>query len=159
MSNIFDKWNNQIGSSFAEEVEEYDKGEQKERVEIPYGRYEVRIEKMELKECKSEKSFGQPLLYVKFRILDGEYKNNFIHMNQVVFKPYSMHVANNFLKSLGTNFEIKFDGNFGRYNDLILDIKEFISNQGYEYLLNYDQSKSGFKEYIIEEIYEDSLPF
>lgn len=157
---IFDKWNSQVnGSALADEVRELDENSgQTDYKEVPYGEYEVKVEKMELKECQSDANKGLPMLSIQFRILEGEFKNSCIFMNQLVFKSYPLHVANEFLRSLDSGIEVEFDGNYARYNDLILDICENINNNGLEYLLDYSQTKKGYNQFKIVEIYDD-LPF
>ena len=50
---IFDKWNEQIdGAKMAQEVKEVEKNGA-EYKEVPVGEYEVKVEKMELRESKS----------------------------------------------------------------------------------------------------------
>ncbi|SHF52095.1 DUF669 domain-containing protein, partial [Caloramator proteoclasticus] len=89
--------------------------------EVPFGTYEVKIEKMELVESKT----GKPMLTCWMRILEGEYKNSIIFMNQVLSTAYGIHTANEFLRSLDSGIEVEFES-FSQYNDLILDIHEAI---------------------------------
>ena len=116
--------------------------------EVPTGNYEVKIEKLELKESKTNK----PMVSIWFKILDGEYKNSLIFMNQLVDEGFKINIMNEFLKSLESDMEIYFDS-FKQYNDLLLDIHECIDGK-LEYLLEYGENKKGYKTYKIKEIFE-----
>lgn len=146
---IFDKWNEQIdGAKMAEEVKEVEKNGGGEYKEVPVGEYEVKIEKMELKESKS----GAPMVSVMFRILDGEFKKSCLFMNQVVTQPFQIHIANLFLRSLDTDINVDFDGNYAHYNDMILDVFEAVDKDKLEFLLNYGENR-GYKTFKIKEVY------
>lgn len=114
--------------------------------EIPYGMYEVGIEKMELKESKK----GQPMVSVWFRIINGDYENSMLFMNQVVTKPFQIHICNQFLKSLKTGMEIDFKS----YSDYARLIEEVYSEaEKHEYALDYGEKK-GYKTFTITEVFE-----
>lgn len=148
---IFDKWNSSIdGKGLVEDVKEVEKnGGTGEYKEVPHGRYEVKIDKMELKESKK----GDPMLSVWFKILEGEFKGSYIFMNQVILQGFQIHVANEFLKSLQTSILVEFDGDYAHYNDVILDIMEEIDGKS-EFALNYSQNKKGYNTFKIEEVYD-----
>lgn len=145
---IFEKWNNQIDTkSLAEEVKEVGKNDV-DYPEIPHGEYIVKIDKMELKESKNT---GNPMLSVWFKIVDGEFKDKFIFMNQVINQPFQIHLANNFLKRLDSGLEVEFK-DYEQYNNLILDIHEEINGK-LEYLLKYGERR-GYNTFEILEIYD-----
>ena len=145
---IFEKWNNQIDTkSLAEEVKEVGKNDV-DYPEIPHGEYIVKIDKMELKESKNT---GNPMLSVWFKIVDGEFKDKFIFMNQVINQPFQIHLANNFLKRLDSGLEVECK-DYEQYNNLILDIHEEINGK-LEYLLKYGERR-GYNTFEILEIYD-----
>lgn len=145
---IFDKWNEQInGEEMAKEVKKVAENSGDYR-EVPVGEYEVKVEKMELKESRS----GAPMLAIQFRILDGEFKNSCLFMNQVVTQPFQIHIANQFMKSLGSGVDVDFDGNYEHYNNTILDVFEAIDREKLEFLLSYTERK-GFPNYRIKEVF------
>ena len=115
--------------------------------EVPLGTYEVAITKLELGESKK----SDPMVKVWFKILEGEFKNSIIFMNQVVTKGFQIHIANEFLRSLGTNIDIHFES-FSQYANLIADVYEAV-NGNFEYALEYGESK-GFNTFEITEIFE-----
>ena len=146
---IFDKWNEQIdGKKMAEEVKEVEKNGGGDYKEVPVGEYEVKVEKMELKESKS----GAPMVSVMFRILDGEFKNSCLFMNRVVTQPFQISIMNSFLRSLDTEIDVTFDGNYAHYNDMILDVFEAVDKDKLEFLISYTESK-GYPRYKIKEVY------
>lgn len=116
--------------------------------EVPYGTYEVSIDKMELKESKTNK----PMLSIWFKILDGEYKNSLIFYNQVLHTGFGIHNANEFLRSLESGLNVEFKS-FKQYNNLIMDIHEAIDGV-LEFALEYSEGKNGFKNYKITDIFE-----
>lgn len=131
--------------------------------QVPYGKYEVKIDKMELGETgPKSKNPGAPMLKVQFRILTGEFKNSCIFMNQVITQAFQLHLAMDFLKSLDSGIDITFDS-FMQFSDLILDVHEAI-NDVLEYALDYSETSKGYKKFEITEVFDvdtdkDDLPF
>ena len=148
---IFDKWNKAIdGEGLAKDVKEVEKnGGTANFEEVPTGEYEVKIDKMELKES----SKGDPMFSCWFKIVEGERKNSLIFMNQVITRDFQIHIVNEFLRSLGTEMAVEFDGNYEHYNNLIMDVMELIDGKN-EFLLDYSENKKGFKQYKIKEIFD-----
>lgn len=114
--------------------------------EVPHGEYEVTVEKMELTQSKK----GDPMLSVWFKILEGEYKNSRIFMNQLVRDGFGIHMANEFMRTLETDIEIEFNG-YGDYNDLILDV--FEAMDGAEFALEYGENNKGYNTFKVLEIF------
>ena len=50
---------------------------------IPAGKYEVKLESMEIKGTKADPN--RPMLAVSFKILSGEFKNQRLFMNRVLY--------------------------------------------------------------------------
>ena len=113
--------------------------------EIPHGKYEVEVNKMELKKSKNDK----PMLTIWFKILTGEFKSSLIFYNQVVSTGFGLHNANEFLRSLDSGVEIEFI-NFKQYHEMLLDVYEAI-NGNLEYALDY-QANSKNKDFSTYEI-------
>ena len=114
--------------------------------DVPFGKYEVKITKLELTQSKK----GDPMLSVWFEIINGSEKGRFIFMNQVVLQGFQIHVANEFLRSLETDETVEFKG-YKNYNILILNVYEKIVNNEYE--LNYSENKKGYKTFKILQKY------
>lgn len=119
------------------------------RPEVPHGTYEVKISKMELTVSKSK---GDPMVAIWFKILNGEFKNSLIFMNQVVTQGFQIHIVNDFLKSLGTEYDVDFES-YNQYAKLLMDIHEEIDNN-FEYALKYGKNDKGYNTFEIEEVFE-----
>lgn len=115
--------------------------------DVPKGSYEVKITKLELTQSKK----GDPMLSVWFQIINGQYKDRLIFMNQLVLQGFQIHTANEFLRSLQTNENVEFKG-YSNYNIIILNIYEKIVNNEYE--LEYGENKKGFKTFKIVKIFD-----
>lgn len=145
----FSIWNNAIDAEkFAKELEELKKNENRKYPEIEPGNYFVKVEKMELKASRD----GDPMVSIQFRILEGECKKACIFYNQVVTKPFQIHLANTFLESLKSGIDVNFDGNYENYSNLILDIAEACDKL--EFDLCYGKNAKGYRTFKIVEVYE-----
>lgn len=124
--------------------------------EVPVGKYEVKVEKIELAESKN----GMPMAKVQMRIVEGTYKKSCLFYNQVLvgtdkqtgqLTAFGIHNFNKFLKSLDSGLEIEFK-DFKQYENLLLDVAEQVEKL--VYLVEYSKSND-FPTYKIKEIYED----
>lgn len=115
--------------------------------DVPHGTYEVEINKMELSESKK----GDPMFVCWFKILEGEYKDSLIFMNQVVNQGFQIHIVNEFLRSLETDIEVEFES-YNQYAQLIMDIAEEIDGE-LEFAIEYGEKK-GFNTFTIKDIFE-----
>lgn len=150
---IFDKWNRAVDvEGLKKDIAEAEaNGGSGDYKEVPVGSYEVKIDKMELKES----SKGDPMFFCQFRILQGEFSNSCLFLNQVITQGFQIGQVNRFLRSLQVfdDSEIEFE-NYSQYNDLILDLMEELESAGTEYLVEYKKSKKDFPIYTIKDVYE-----
>lgn len=148
---IFDEFNKAVDvAQLAKDAAEAESNKPSENTEeVPFGKYEVKIEKMEIKAS----SKGKPMLSVWFRIVEGSQKNRLIFMNQVIEQGFQIGIVNKFLRSLDVLESVEFT-DYSQYNDLVMDAMETISSEGLEYLLNYTKTKNGFPAFYIDEVYE-----
>lgn len=148
---VFDKWNKAIDvEGLAKDTKEVEaNGGTGDYAEVPVGTYEVKIEKMELKES----SKGDPMFSAWFRIIQGQYENQLLFMNAVITQGFQIGNVNRFLRSLDAVEEVEFR-DYAQYNDLIMDIMEAIDEAGLEYLLEYKKNKKDFPIYTVKEVYE-----
>lgn len=116
--------------------------------EVPLGQYEVSIDKLELEKSKK----GDPKVTAWMKILSGEYKGQYIFMNQVITLGFQIHNVNEFLRSLDTGLEIEFI-KYKQYADLLSKVKEAVDKQKLEYGIEYGERK-GFKTYKITDVFE-----
>ena len=124
--------------------------------EVPPGKYEVKIDKIELKTSQK----GKPMGFVQMRIVDGEFKKQCLFYNQVLvgtdkvtgqLTAYGIHNFNQFLKSLDSGLTIAFK-DFNQYSNLLLDVSEKVENLSYLVEMT---KKDDFPSYKVKEIYED----
>ena len=120
--------------------------------EVPQGKYVVELEALELKESKK----GHPMLFAKFKILEGKFEKFKLFMNQVIFlgDEYDAKIripnANKFLKSLETEYAVDFES-FAQYAELIKNIADECVNC--EFQLKYGVDKKGYNTFEIVEAY------
>lgn len=152
--NIFDKWDKNVDTEgLKKDIAEAEaNGGQVDYREVPVGTYEVKIDKMEIKECGSEKHKGEPMFTVQFRILEGDFENSCLFMNQLITEGWQIGQVNKFLRSLDVNDTVEFK-TYGQYNDMIMDMMESIDGN-LEYLLEYGKNKKGYNTFKIKEVYE-----
>lgn len=131
-----------------EDIKEVEENGGGDFIEVPHGKYEVKIHKLE--QVLSKK--GDPKLSVWFKILEGQYKGSYIFMNQVITLPFQIHIAKEFLKSLGTEKQVEFES-YKQFSNLIMDIHEEIDGS-FEYALDYQENDKGYNVFTIDEIFE-----
>lgn len=147
---IFDKWDKSIDTEgLAKDAKEAaENGGSGEYPEVPTGKYEVKVEKMELKES----SKGNPMFSAWFRIISGRCENNLLFMNQVITQGFQIGIVNDLIRSMDVVEDVEFR-NYVQYNDLIMDVFEQIDGK-LEFLLEYKKTKKDFPVYTIKEVYE-----
>ena len=115
--------------------------------EVPCGTYEVKLEKLELGESKK----GSPMAKVWFKVLEGNYKNQLIFMNQVVTQGFQIHIVNTLMRELGTEKENLIPQSFSAYAKLLEDVFAELKGK-HEYILEYGENNKGFKTYKILQV-------
>lgn len=117
--------------------------------EVPHGKYEVEINKMELKETKK----GDPMLSIWLKIIDGDFKDSLLFYNQVLTNGYGIHNACEFIRSMELDKEITFD-DFVQFGTMIEDIYKNDICDKLEFVIEYGQTKKGYDFYTINEVFE-----
>lgn len=120
---------------------------------IPSGKYEVSIDRLEMKETKAGNAL---MLSAMMTILEGPCKNRKMFFNQMLNTGFGIHKSNEFLRSLGTGEKVEFV-DFNKYNDMIKAIEFTIHNTGLEYEIEYTRTeKDGrtYENYKITEVFE-----
>ena len=126
------------------------------REEVPVGKYEVKVDKLE---CKKAKSSGNLMVSIWFRILKGKFEKSVIFYNGTFNQDWMRHRVAKMLSDLlddgdrtaEINLILK-TGNMQVINDFCMDIHETIDGR-LEYLLDYGLSK-GYNTYAITEVYD-----
>lgn len=147
--NIWDEFDRKIDTAGLKKDVQDAAENKREFSEIPCGNYEVKISKMELQKSKN----GDPMVCIWFKILDGEYKNQNIFMYQVITQGFQIHIVNELLRSLETDIEILWD-TYKQYNDMLLDIYEWLEQNPLEYELEYGKTEKGFSTFKINQVFE-----
>lgn len=119
-----------------------------ERVEVPDGQYECKVEKMEMKESKT----GNPMVSIWFRILAGDFKNSVLFMNQTIHTGFGLHTAKKMLSDMDTGLPVDFQS-FAQFAGLIESVKEAIETQKLEYAVKYTTTKNDYKNFEITEVF------
>ena len=87
------------------------------------GKYEARVESMEIKGTKADPN--RPMLAVSFKILSGEYKNQRLFMNRVLYGTKNdknmIASAMGFLEKLDSGVPISFTS-YKQFAQLVLDV-------------------------------------
>lgn len=120
---------------------------------IPSGKYEVSIDRLEMKETKAGNAL---MLSTMMTILEGPCKNRKMFFNQMLSTGFGIHRSNEFLRSLATGEKVEFV-DFNKYNDMIKAIEFTIHNTGLEYEIEYTRTeKDGrtYENYKITEVFE-----
>lgn len=124
--------------------------------EVPVGKYEVKVEKLE---CKKAKTSGNLMVSIWFKIMTGKYENSMIFYNGVFTEDWMRHGVAKILSDLLDDGDrtaeinlIMKSNNMQTINDLCMDIHEAIDKK-FEYLLDYGQ-KGKYNTYKIEEVFD-----
>lgn len=158
-NSIWDEFDKAIDTeALAKDVGEA--GENGDFEDVPHDTYEVAITKLELTKSKG----GDPMLTCWMKIVEGDYKDSLIFMNQVISQDlpaktqrFQRHKIDKFLRSLVSEMDEPIDvyfKTFKQYGNMIMNIAEAIDNN-FEYLLDYSANpkKPQYSDYEIKEVY------
>lgn len=149
--NIFEQWNKSIDTAGLQQdiKEAQENGGNREFEKVPYGDYEVKLDKLELKPTKQTK---EPMVSAWFTILNGKYAKQKLFMNQKITLGFQIHIVNQFLKSMGTDLNVEFV-DYEQYANLLMDIAEAVDEDKLEFALKYEDNK-GYDKFTITEVFE-----
>ena len=117
--------------------------------DVPHGKYEVSVNKMELGESKK----GDPMVTIWFKILSGEFKGSLIFYNQVITQAFQIHIVNGLLRSMTDGGDaVKFES-YSQYAQMLMDIHETIYGN-LEFAMEYGETNKGFPTFKIVEVFE-----
>lgn len=152
--NIFAQWDNAVDvEGLQKDIHDAEQNGGGNYKEVPHGKYEVSIEKMELKATKEK---NNPMVSVWMKIVsDGEFKGSLLFMNQVITQGFQIHIVNEFLRSLIQDCAdapvVEFKS-YAQYANLLMDIHEMVADS-FEYGIDYGQTKKGFDTFEVLEVY------
>ena len=129
--------------------------------ELPLGRYEVKINSMELTQSKN----GDPMTKTIFEVVQGQYKGRYMFKNSVIYKgdskdAWRLKQELNFINSLQPRNEVNFYS-FSDFEKQISNAFADINSRKLEYLIEIKE-KNNFRTYSIVEVYRpraDDTPF
>lgn len=145
---MFEKWNSNVDLAGLQKDVKDAQDNNKEFEKVPYGEYEVKVDKMELKSSKK----GDPMVSIWFTILEGKYKKSKLFLNQVITQGFQIHIVNELLKSMKTDLVIEFV-DYKQYAELLLDVAEECDANNLEFALKYEDNK-GYDKFTITEVFE-----
>ena len=147
---MFEKWNNNADlAGLRDDIKEAEKNSGDREFEaVPHGKYEVKVDKIELKPTKK----GDPMVSIWFTILEGKYKNSKLFMNQVVTQGFQINIMNNFLRSMDTGVNVEFV-DYAQYADMLLDVAEACDTNKLEFAIKYEDNK-GYDKFTIFDVFE-----
>lgn len=149
MANIWEKWDKKIDATGLKDDVKKAAENKHDFKEVPKGKYEVKVTKLEL---KASKKSDDPMLACWMKVIAREYKGQHIFYYQMLTTGFGIHAANEFLRSLESGVDITFE-NFKQYNDMLMDIMEAIEADKLEYVLDYGENDKGFKTFKIEDVF------
>lgn len=125
--------------------------------EVPAGKYNVKIDLMEIKATKTDKV---PMFSARCRILDGEYKNQCVFFNRKIYgnkesdkwnDAKAVQTVITWLDKLQTETIPEFKS-YKQFNDCVLDI--FDECEQYNLTMQIDYDPDAFNTIKILEVYD-----
>lgn len=118
---------------------------------VPAGKYEVALVSLEIKGTKKD---NRPMLAASFKILSGDYKNQRLFMNRVIYGTKDdgrmIKSAVGWLNTLDSGVDVAFQ-DYKQFADLVMDVAEAIDGK-IEYAVEYDDSQ--FNSIKITEVFD-----
>ena len=118
---------------------------------IPAGKYEVALVSLEIKGTKKD---NRPMLAASFKILSGEYKNQRLFMNRVLYGTKNdgnmIKSAVGWLNTLESGVDVAFQ-DYKQFAELVMDVAEAIDGK-IEFAVEYDPEQ--FNSIKIVEIFD-----
>lgn len=129
--------------------------------ELPLGRYEVKINSMQLTQSKN----GDPMTKTIFEVVQGQYKGRYMFKNSVIYKgdrndAWRLKQELNFINSLQPNSQVNFYS-FSDFEKQISNAFADVNSRKLEYLIEIKE-KNNFRTYSVIEVYRpraDDTPF
>lgn len=129
--------------------------------ELPLGRYEVKINSMELTQSKK----GDPMTKTIFEVVQGQYKGRYIFKNSVIYKgdrndAWRLKQEIEFINSLQPSDQVNFYS-FSDFEKQVSNAFADVNSRKLEYLIEIKE-KNNFRTYSVVEVYRprsDDTPF
>ena len=129
--------------------------------ELPLGRYEVKINSMQLTQSKN----GDPMTKTIFEVVQGQHKGRYMFKNSVIYKgdrndAWRLKQELNFINSLQPTNQVNFYS-FSDFEKQISNAFADVNSRKLEYLVEIKE-KNNFRTYSVIEVYrprDDDTPF
>lgn len=141
-------FDSKLDNEIMDQLDKLESGESvSEYEEVPVGKYEVVVEKMELTESKNH----NPMTVAWLRIVEGPFKNSMLFNHMVMKEKFGIHRAKEFIRKLDPSSPVKFES-FTQWDIYLKGISEEICGQA-SYVMKYGKKKAkNGKEYSTFEI-------
>ena len=145
MTNAWDKFNKDFD---ANAVQDKLKGEYKESIVLPLGKYEVAPKRINFIINKK----GKPMAIMNFEVLEGDLKGEEFAIFQNCHNDDTAAILIQFLKTLDADGEqLEFTDFSTLVKDAEAKFRSFVGH--FEYVIDKRKNKNDFDEYKIEEIF------
>lgn len=110
---------------------------------VPYGCYEVQVNKIHFKETKE----GEPVISIWFEVLKGEFKNDIILYEKKLTRGFWIHQACELVRGMNSGLDVYFE-EYEQFNRLMRDVFQNVSSNNVPYVLEY-RGNDEIEEYEI----------
>lgn len=119
--------------------------------DLPYGKYEVALDNIELKPTKKT---GAPMIVSVFKVVEGQHKGRLIWVNQVVDTGMKMSIGLRFINAMKPEDKVAFskEGGMSQLSDDLQGAAAFIKDN-HEFVLEFYQNDKGYDQYDIKEVF------
>jgi hypothetical protein len=147
---IFAVWEKEIdGQALAQDAKEIEENGGSTFKELPEGKYVVKITKLEVTASKN----GKPMLRCYMKVVEGKDKGSMLFYNQVMDNGNGVHATDEFLRSLATDVDIIFGGDFRAHAKRVEEVFKAVKDS-LEFAIDFRKTDKGFPTYTVEEVYE-----
>ena len=120
--------------------------------DLPYGKYEVALDNIELKPTKAK---GAPMIVSVFKVLEGPHKGRLIWVNQVVDNGVKMSIGLRFINKMEPEEKVSFteEGGMAQLSEDLPAAVPYIQ-KNHEFVLNFFKNKNGYDTYDIDDVFD-----
>ena len=152
MTNIWEQFDNNTDLEAFEQGVKEAENQSGDFEDLPYGKYEVALQNIELKPTKKK---GDPMIVSVFKVIEGPHKNRLIWVNRVVNTPVKTRIGLKFINDMKPETKVSFDKTKGMTGlaKTLVEVGEEISKSK-EFVLEFFKNDKGYDEYSIETVFE-----
>lgn len=144
------QFDNMVDDEMRNKLQDLEAGKSdREYEKVPFGKYEVVPEKIELTTSKN----GNPMTVIWLRIVAGPYKGSVLFARLVMKSAFGIHNAKSLIRKFDPSCKVDFDS-FSQWDIMLKGVAEELCGKA-SYVIEYGEtvSKKGdkFDEYKIED--------